>query len=150
MSNNNTNNNVTRALHPPRQSSRPTSLDAFANSILFCTVIFWPTNVFLELTGDLCHSTTSKVVFCGLPSLAVFCLWIAMFQTKGCWAISREGRTAEEYKRLVNTRCAAMLLLLLLCVLGLWQASVLLCNDGCGKGVGDGVKCGKDGWGWDY
>jgi hypothetical protein len=146
--NNDNSNNPPNRANRPTSPHRPTSLDNAANSFLLCTVIFWPTNVFLELTGELCHSKTSKVVFCALPSLAIFFLWIAMFQTRGCWAISSRGRTGKEYRRMANIRCAVMMSLLLLCVVGLWQATVWLCQDGCGKGVGDGVKCAEDAWAW--
>jgi hypothetical protein len=148
--NENNNDNNSHGDNSPSRPYRPTSLDNFANSFLFCTVILWPTNVFLELTGELCHSKTSKVVFIALPSLAIFFLWITMFQSRGCWAISRQGRTAKEYRHMANTRCALMMSLLLLCVVGLWQATVWLCHDGCGKGVGDGTKCREDAWVWQY
>lgn len=64
-----------------------------------------------------------------------------MFQTKGCWAISREGRTPEQYKGMANTRISLMLSLLLASVFGLWQATFWLCHDGCAKGAGNGDKC---------
>ncbi len=128
-------NNTRRRLH--------TKLDIFANSLLLCAMFFWPINIFLKWTGDLCHSTMSKVVFYSLPTLALFFLWMAMFQERGCYAIKREGKTAMQYKRIVSNRLCLMLLLIIVSVLALWQASLFLCRDGCALGPGDGEACVK-------
>ncbi|KAF7509831.1 hypothetical protein GJ744_007342 [Endocarpon pusillum] len=122
-----------------RRRPRHTGLDAFANSFLLCAVIFWPINISLE-----CHSTMSKVVFYGLPTLALFFLWMAMFQVKGCYAIKREGKTTMQYKRIVSHRLCLMLLLVIVSVLALWQTAFRLCRDGCTSGPGDGKACAKE------
>lgn len=127
-----------------RRHPRHTGFDAFANSFLLCAIIFWPINIMLECTGDLCHSIMSKVVFYGLPTLALFFLWVAMFQVKGCYAIQREGKTAMQYKRIVSHRLCLMLLVIILSILALWQTAFRLCRDGCASGPGDGKACVKE------
>lgn len=118
-----------------------TSLDIFANFFLVCAVIFWPFNVFLEFTGNLCHSTTSKVVFCGVPTLALLILWIAMFQQKGFWAISRGDKTEAQYKRMRTSRLYLVLGLVIVMGIVSWQATYWICRDGCADGAGDGKNC---------
>lgn len=120
---------------------RITGLDLCANLVLLTAVIFWPCNFVLKLSGDLCHSTVSKVVFCGVPATALFIIWLAMFQEKGYWATSRQGRTERQHKVVRMNRLVAMLLMTLTTVVLLWQVTFWICHDGCGKRVGDGKNC---------
>jgi hypothetical protein len=136
-------NNLHVVNNSPRRA-RPTCLDVFANSALLAAVLIWPSNVFLEFTGDLCHSTTSKAIFCGVPAAALFILWIAMFQEKGYWATSREGKTEERYKRVRKSVLLAMFAFVCLVAIVLWQAMFWICRDGCADGLGDGRKCIKN------
>ena len=105
----------------------------------------WPINVFFKITGELCHSISSKVFFCGVPAMAVFVLWVAMLQGKGRWALSQECRTAEQCKRMTNVRLLALFSLIPLSVILLFQAMSWICSDGCATGMGDGDTCVKDG-----
>lgn len=120
---------------------RPTHFDSFTNFILFISLFIWAANVSMEATGDLCHSLTNQVIFCGLPPTAVFFLWIATFQEKGIWATSRNGKTEKQYNR-VRVMCQwAVFLFIPLTIVILTQAMFMLCRDGCANGVGDGEYC---------
>lgn len=120
-------NDVTNAPRRPH----PTVLDVFAILCLLCAVIFWPMNIFLKTTDELCSGMTSKVIFCGGPALAILALWIAMLQEQGCWAISREGRTAEQFRRMTIARLMAMLLFIPSSVVLLLLAISRFCGDRC-------------------
>jgi hypothetical protein len=76
--------------------------------------------------------------------MAIFVLWIAMFQKKGCWAISRQGKTEEEYEKQRNGRQVGVFLFVPLSLVVLTVAMSWLCQDGCADGTGDGQKCLSD------
>jgi hypothetical protein len=127
---------------------RATWADLFVNTCLLFATLFWPADTILHVTGDLCQSTASKVVFCGLPPLALFLLWAAMFQEEGVWAISRNGRTEKQYNDVSRARLLVVLMFIPLCVVVLVQIMFWMCRDGCASGAGDGVGCTKKGSTW--
>jgi hypothetical protein len=130
------------------ERSRPTTLDALSYLILLCAVIFWPLNIFFEFTGKLCSGLTSKVVFCGVPTVTFFVLWLAMFQRRGYWAILRRGKTEREYRRLRRDRLCLTPVVIVVMALALWQATFWICRDGCANSVGDGRQCVDKNAGW--
>lgn len=125
------------------RSLTPTWLEIFATSFIVLAVPLWPINLFFKITGDLCHSVCSRVIFCGVPPLAVLLLWIAMLQGKGRFAVLKEGRTAEEYKRMKQVMVFALFPLITLSVIMLLEAMSRICSDSCATGLGDGDACVK-------
>jgi hypothetical protein len=77
----------------------------------------------------------------GFPAIAIFFLWIAMFQKKGRWAISRGGMTEDQLKKLRVARQCFMFALIPVSVVVLREAMILMCHDGCADGSGDGQNC---------
>ncbi len=137
------NNHVNNANHAHRPA-RLTCLDIFVNIFLLGAVIFWPLNTLLGFFGEVCHSITPKILFCGIPPTTIFFIWTAMLQKKGYWATSRKGKTEGQYKRLRQTTLSLTLAMAILTAVVLWQAMFRTCMDGCANGTGDGEHCVKD------
>jgi hypothetical protein len=135
---NNRGNNNNR----PRSKATPT--DSFTTILAAVACIVWAGNLEMLFTGKLCQNEVSKVIFCGFPSFAVFFVWIAMLQTGGTWAISRQGKTEDQYRRLRGNRLAVMWCFMGVLALGLSGAMFVMCKDGCSRGRGDGQGCVKD------
>ena len=77
----------------------------------------------------------------GFPAIAIFFLWIAMFQKKGRWAFSSENATEDQLKKLRVARQCLMFALIPLSVVVLREAMIWMCHDGCADGSRDGKKC---------
>lgn len=123
---------------------RPEPVNVIADTLLLMAVCIWPANIFLETTGDLCHSLASQVIFCGLPPLAIFFVWMATFQQKGFWAISRDGKTEKQYKRMKAACQWTVFLFIPVTIIILTQVMFMLCRNGCADGPGEGSRCIND------